>query len=76
MLALAPDTSSQRAAAGLAGASPWSGWGASGELVWGSCAGSGKDPYQVAVDLAGPAYRCSCPSRKFPCKHALGLLLN
>jgi hypothetical protein len=30
------------------------------------------------VDLAGasgPAYRCSCPSRKFPCKHALGLLL-
>ena len=24
---------------------------------------------------AGPAYKCSCPSRKFPCKHALGLLL-
>jgi hypothetical protein len=76
VLALAPDTSSQRAAAGLAGASPWTCWGASGDLVWGSCAGSGKDPYQVAVDLAGPAYRCSCPSRKFPCKHALGLLLN
>jgi len=76
VLALAPDTSSQRAAAGLGGASPWSCWGASGDLVWGSCAGSGKDPYQVAVDLAGPAYRCSCPSRKFPCKHALGLLLN
>lgn len=27
------------------------------------------------VDLAGPDYKCSCPSRKFPCKHALGLLL-
>lgn len=27
------------------------------------------------VDLASPAYKCSCPSRKFPCKHALGLLL-
>jgi hypothetical protein len=27
------------------------------------------------VDLSGPAYKCSCPSRKFPCKHALGLLL-
>lgn len=27
------------------------------------------------MDLAGPAYKCSCPSRKFPCKHALGLLL-
>ena len=23
----------------------------------------------------GPAYKCSCPSRKFPCKHALALLL-
>ncbi|QPP06931.1 SWIM zinc finger family protein [Streptomyces bathyalis] len=25
--------------------------------------------------LNGPGYSCSCPSRKFPCKHALGLLL-
>ena len=76
MLALAPDPAAQRAAAGLAGAAAWSCWGASSDLVWGLCAGSGKDPYQVAVDLDGPAYRCSCPSRKFPCKHALGLLLN
>jgi hypothetical protein len=76
VLALAPDVSAQRAAARLAGAAPWRGWGTSGDLVWGLCAGSGKDPYQVAVDLTGPAYRCSCPSRKFPCKHALGLLLN
>lgn len=30
----------------------------------------------MVVDLAGPAYKCSCPSRKFPGKHALGLLLN
>jgi SWIM zinc finger len=28
------------------------------------------------VPAGGPAYRCSCPSRKFPCKHALALLLN
>jgi hypothetical protein len=27
------------------------------------------------VDLSGPAYRCSCPSRKIPCKHVLALLL-
>ena len=45
-------------------------------MLWGLCAGSGKNPYQVVVDLGGPAYKCSCPSRKFPCKHALGLLLN
>jgi SWIM zinc finger len=75
VLALAPDDSSRRAATGLGRPAPWNGTGATGELVWGLCAGSGKDPYQTIVDLSGPAYRCSCPSRKFPCKHALGLLL-
>lgn len=39
------------------------------------CKGSGSTPYRTVVDLTGPAYACSCPSRKFPCKHALGLLL-
>nr|BFE81137.1 hypothetical protein GCM10020093_037380 [Planobispora longispora] len=43
--------------------------------MWGECKGSGSKPYRACVDLSGPAYRCSCPSRKFPCKHALGLLL-
>jgi len=27
------------------------------------------------IDLSEPAFKCSCPSRKFPCKHALGLFL-
>jgi len=75
VMALAPDAASQRAAAGLAGPSSWSDSGTAGDLVWGLCAGSGKQPYQVVVDLTGPAYRCSCPSRKFPCKHVLALLL-
>lgn len=75
VLALAPDESSRRAAAVLARPAPWSGTGAADEVVWGLCAGSGKSPYQTIADLSGPAYRCSCPSRKFPCKHALGLLL-
>ena len=75
MLALAPDASSRRAAAGLAGPSSWSCAGAADGLVWGLCAGSGKDPYQAVVDVAGPSYKCSCPSRKFPCKHVLALLL-
>ena len=44
--------------------------------VWGAFQGSGKTPYQVRVDLSGPAWKCSCPSRKLPCKHALGLLLG
>lgn len=76
VLALAPDDSSRRAAAALARPSSWTGWGASGDLVWGLCAGSGKSPYQAVIDLTGPAYKCSCPSRKFPCKHALALLLS
>jgi hypothetical protein len=75
VLALAPDASSRRAAAGLAGPSSWSCAGAADGLVWGLCAGSGKDPYQAVVDVAGPSYKCSCPSRKFPCKHVLALLL-
>ena len=75
MAALASDDSSRSAAAGLARPGPWSGTGATGEAVWGLCAGSGKNPYQTIVDLDGPAYKCSCPSRKFPCKHALALLL-
>jgi hypothetical protein len=76
VLDLAPDESSRRSGAALGRPAPWSGAGVAGELLWGLCAGSGKNPYQVVVDLGGPAYKCSCPSRKFPCKHALGLLLN
>jgi hypothetical protein len=48
--------------------------GRSDTAAWGLCLGSGSTPYQVAVDIADLAYKCSCPSRKIPCKHALGLL--
>ncbi|MGY0060813.1 SWIM zinc finger family protein [Streptomyces sp. LZ34] len=75
VLALAPDAASRKAGGKLATPGPWSGAGAQGRGVWGLCAGSGSKPYQTVVDLDGPGYRCSCPSRKFPCKHALGLLL-
>jgi hypothetical protein len=53
----------------------WSDTGHSGTALWGLCRGSGRNPYRTVVDLDGPAFSCSCPSRKFPCKHALGLLL-
>ncbi len=42
--------------------------------LWGEMQGSGKNPYQTQVDTAAMAFKCSCPSRKFPCKHGLGLL--
>ena len=76
VLDLAPDDTSRRSAVGLGRPAPWTSAGVAGDALWGLCAGSGKNPYQTIVDLAGPAYKCSCPSRKFPCKHALGLLLN
>ncbi|MEU3347436.1 SWIM zinc finger family protein [Streptomyces sp. NPDC006700] len=79
VLSLAPDAASRKAGSKLGAAGPWSGAGCSDEgAVWGLCKGSGSRPYRTVVDLAGgagPAYKCSCPSRKFPCKHALGLLL-
>ncbi|MET9787242.1 SWIM zinc finger family protein [Streptomyces canus] len=79
VLALAPDASSRKAGSKLGAAGPWSEAGSSDEgTVWGLCKGSGSKPYQTVIDIAdaaGPAYKCSCPSRKFPCKHALGLLL-
>ncbi|MFJ4969383.1 MULTISPECIES: SWIM zinc finger family protein [unclassified Streptomyces] len=76
VLSLAPDDASRKAGTKLASAGHWSGTGFDGSgAVWGLCKGSGSKPYQTVVDTTGPAYRCSCPSRKFPCKHALGLLL-
>ena len=75
VLGLAPDPASAKAGQAQARTAKWPETGASERAVWGLCQGSGKQPYQTTVDLSGPAYKCSCPSRKFPCKHALGLLL-
>lgn len=75
VLSLAPDAASAKAGRKLGDPAPWSEAGADEEAVWGLCRGSGQRPYQTQVDLSEPAFRCSCPSRKFPCKHALGLLL-
>ena len=75
VLGLAPDARSARAGRELASARKWLTAGCQADAVWGECQGSARDPYQTTVDLAGPAFKCSCPSRKFPCKHALALLL-
>lgn len=72
--ALAPDASSVEAGRALGTTRKWVTLGRSERAIWGECQGSGKNPYQVRVDLSEPAFRCSCPSRKFPCKHSLGLM--
>nr|WP_260458395.1 SWIM zinc finger family protein [Bacteroides salyersiae] len=74
IIQLAPDASSVKAGKGLATQSKWVLLEYSGRAIWGHCQGSGKTPYQTVVDTKNIAFKCSCPSRKFPCKHGLGLL--
>jgi len=54
------------------------GQNADSTIYWAQCAGSGKNPYRTSIDFSisenAPTCRCSCPSRQFPCKHALGLM--
>ena len=75
IMALAPDASSAKAGKSLASAKNWVTLGANEEAVWGECKGSAAKPYQAEIELSEPAFRCTCPSRKFPCKHTLGLFL-
>ncbi|WP_338758515.1 SWIM zinc finger family protein [Massilia sp. METH4] len=75
ILALAPDAASAKAGSQLALPAKWGGLGLNGSALWGECQGSGKLPYRTQIDLGEPAFKCSCPSRKFPCKHGLGLYL-
>lgn len=75
VVSLAPDAASLKAAQGLSSPRKWTELGTDGQLIWGLAQGSGAEPYQSQIDLAEPAFKCSCPSRKFPCKHGLGLLL-
>ncbi len=72
---LAPDAASLQAAQGLAEARHWASLGGSDLALWGECKGSAKEPYKVRFDLADHGSACTCPSRKYPCKHILGLLL-
>lgn len=73
VLALAPDPSSAAAGKKNSSAKLWKGLGANDSAFWGECQGSAV--YQVKVDRRQFAFNCSCPSRKLPCKHVLGLLL-
>jgi len=73
---IAPDQSSLKAAAKLMKPGKWPlrGRGADGQLIWGECQGSGANPYRVMADTSDLGYKCTCPSRKFPCKHSLALM--
>src|SRR5215469_15635267 len=70
---LAPDSASVAASRKLAVARHWHNLGQSSDALWGECQGSAL--YRVQAELATLATKCTCPSRKFPCKHGLALLL-
>ncbi|HEY9713259.1 MAG TPA: SWIM zinc finger family protein, partial [Chroococcales cyanobacterium] len=74
-LAMAPDSSSAQAARALAVPRKWQNLGANLAAAWGECQGSGALPYQTRLDFQETAFKCTCPSRKFPCKHSLALLI-
>jgi hypothetical protein len=75
VLALAPDAAAAKAGLAQANSLRWSGCGRNERVVWGECQGSGQLPYRTQAALDDGTTTCSCPSRKVPCKHALGLLL-
>ncbi|MBE3558942.1 MAG: SWIM zinc finger family protein [Ktedonobacteraceae bacterium] len=70
---MAPDSQVAAAGKSLASAKHWQRTGLSEGVLWGECKGSAI--YQVRIDLSSMAVKCSCLSRKQPCKHAIGLLL-
>ncbi|MCU0321926.1 MAG: SWIM zinc finger family protein, partial [Chitinophagaceae bacterium] len=75
IFALAPDEASKKAGKDLSTPTKWVSKGINEQAIWGECQGSGSKPYQTQVDIGTLTFKCSCPSRKFPCKHGLGLLL-
>lgn len=70
---MAPDEKSVVAAQKLVSPRLWESPGLSESALWGTC-GGGRN-YQVRIDLANMGYSCNCPSRKFPCKHVLALMM-
>lgn len=70
---LAGDSRSIASARYLIALKFWEEVGFSAEMMWGRCRGSSV--YQVKIDLKNLGSSCNCPSRKYPCKHSIGLLL-
>jgi len=73
---LAPDQASLGAALKLMKPASWPTLARDAEasLLWGECQGSGATPYRVMVSPEDTGYKCTCPSRKFPCKHVLAVM--
>ena len=74
ILTLAPDPGTAQRAKGVAHAQRWHTLEGNGRAIWGT-QGNPAGPYRTQVDFQGLAFNCSCPVRRQPCKHCIGLLL-
>ncbi len=77
----APDSSTIKNAQSLVKKGSFQNHGKNTEdtLYFAECKGSGKTAYKVSADFLKenqPLFRCSCPSRKLPCKHSIALLFE
>ncbi|QDU83566.1 hypothetical protein Pla163_06650 [Planctomycetes bacterium Pla163] len=70
---LAPDQSSLTAARKLLKPAKWPLLAHDDEFLWSQHQGSGSTPYLTVLAASDQGYKCTCPSRKFPCKHVLAL---
>jgi hypothetical protein len=71
----APDEGSVKRGKSIAKLNKWQVLHQNDRAIWGECKGSDSQPYRTGVDLNGPAFKCSCPVRKPPCKHVIALML-
>lgn len=72
--ALAPNDSAERRGRMLANSAKWEYTATNYEGIWGAFKGSGAQPYITQIQLNEQRFKCTCPVRKAPCKHILGLL--
>ncbi len=72
---IAPNPAAFNSGRKLSPKGKWTEFAKSERAIWGAIKGSGKNPYMVQIDTQSVAYKCSCPSRQFPCKHSIALML-
>jgi hypothetical protein len=72
---VAPSPAAVSAARSIASPQQWASTGAGERALWGSFRGTAAEPYSTVVDHVEVGFRCTCASRRRPCKHAIALLL-
>src|ERR1700709_2721335 len=75
VLALANSDAMRKNAQKLARPPAWLSLNTNERAAWGELKGSAAEPYQVRFDRLDLGYKCSCPSKTHPCKHAVALML-